>query len=271
MQERPLFFPQRFQNAARYYTTGRPTYPKLLIRRVVDLVGLSYRVHALDLGTGPGFLAIDFAPFAKQVTAIDPSPEMLAVARENVERAGAKVRLVQGSSYERGPELGRVRRATIGRAFHWMDRAQTLASLGALLDDGGAIALFSESYPNVAENAWRREFQAILEGYTAADPAKPVFQATPANEELFLASPFDHLERLSVIERRETPLDRFADRALSYGSTWQGKPGSREDDLAEDIRKAIAKYADESGVVREVIEGHALVARRSADLSKRWV
>lgn len=57
MSERTAFYPERFKNASRFYTSGRPTYPRLLARRVATLVGVSKRHDVLDLGTAPGFLA----------------------------------------------------------------------------------------------------------------------------------------------------------------------------------------------------------------------
>ncbi|WP_104977092.1 class I SAM-dependent methyltransferase [Sorangium cellulosum] len=262
MAERKLFYPERFKTASRYYTTGRPSYPKLLSRRVADLVGLEREAAVLDLGTGPGFLAIDFAPHAKAVTAVDPSPEMLAAARENAARADVAIQFVQGSSYELGQHLGRFKLVTIGRAFHWMDRVETLKSLDGLIERGGAVALFGESYPEVPSNTWHKEFQALIDKYSTEDPARPQIRESVKNEAVLLESAFSHLERISVLERRETPVERFVDRALSFAATWHGRPGSREEDLAVEIRKAIAKYAGADGLVREVLEGHALIARR---------
>jgi ubiquinone/menaquinone biosynthesis C-methylase UbiE len=266
MSEHKLFYPERFKNASRYYTTGRPTYPKLLAKRVADLIGLSEQ-NVLDLGTGPGFLAIDFAAFANTVTAIDPSPEMLAAAANNAERARVHIKFVQGSSYELGPHLGRFKLVTIGRAFHWMNREATLESLHRLIPIGGAVALFSERYPEVPANAWHEDFQTIVDNYSTEDPARPLIRESAANEAVLLESPFDHLERVSVLEQRHTPIERFVDRALSFAATWHGRPGSREDDLAGDIRNAMRAYADSAGEVKEVLEGHALIARRSKDLS----
>lgn len=266
-----VLFPERFKNPARYYTTGRPTYPKLLARRVAQLVGLEPRHHVLDLGTGPGFLAIDYAPLAQSVTAIDPSEEMLAAARQNAERAGVRIQFLKGSSFELAgrlrERLERYRLVTIGRAFHWMDRAQTLAALEPLVERGGAVALFGERYPDVPDNRWHAPFQALLDGYSTDDPAKAHTRGTSQNEAVLLASSFDHLERIAVLERRETPVERFVDRALSFGAAWDGRPGSREDDLAGEVRKLIGQYADARGVVREVVEGHALVALRTQDLT----
>ena len=265
MAEQRLYYPDRFKDAARYYSSGRPTYPKLLGQRVADHVALSGE-NVLDLGTGPGFLAIDFASLANSVTAIDPSPEMLAAASGNAARARVQIRLVQASSYELGTHLGRFKLVTIGRAFHWMDREATLATLDRMIPVRGAVALFGERYPNVPQNAWHTEFESILDGYRLEDPARALVRARGSDEAVLLASAFDQLERIGVIEARHTPIERFIDRALSYAATWHGRPGSRAADLAFDIARALRPHADETGCIHEVLEGHALVARRTKDL-----
>jgi hypothetical protein len=155
---------------------------------------------------------------------------------------------------------------TIGRAFHWMDRNATLESLDRMIPAGGAVALFGERYPAVPANRWHREFQTIVDAYSVEDPARSLIRANVANEAVLLDSAFDHLERISVIEARDTPVERFVDRALSYAATWHGRPGSREKDLALDIQRALAQHADANGRVHEVLEGHALIARRAKDV-----
>src|SRR5262245_4898832 len=72
--------PSRFRTAAQYYLRGRPPYAAGLIRRVVQLCGLDATHRVLDLGCGPGQLALAFAPFVGQVVGIDPEPEMLRIA-----------------------------------------------------------------------------------------------------------------------------------------------------------------------------------------------
>jgi SAM-dependent methyltransferase len=262
-----ILFPNRFINPSRYYTTGRPLYPQLLSRRVAALVGVSRKDAVLDLGTGPGFLAIDFAPLASSVTAVDPSDEMLQAARDNAQRANVKVSFVKGSSFELSAQLGRFKLVTIGRAFHWMDGDQTLSALDGLVEHAGAVSLFGEKYPEVTENAWHKDFQALIDSYATNDPARSRTREAPPHEITFLRSRFDHLERISVLELRYTPIERFVDRALSFGAAWDGRPGSREDDLAGEVRDLIARYAGADGNVKEIVEGHALIAFRSSDLT----
>src|SRR5690348_15106708 len=124
---------RRYRSAARHYLAGRPPYAEGLIRRVVAVCGLDRRHRVLDLGCGPGQLALAFAPFVGEVIGIDPEPEMLRVAREQAARAGRAVEFREGSSERLGDDLGTFHLVAIGRAFHWMDRAETLRGLNELI------------------------------------------------------------------------------------------------------------------------------------------
>jgi SAM-dependent methyltransferase len=270
MPQTDVLFPGRFRDLADFYTTGRPTYPPLLARRVADLVGLNGSQTVLDLGTGPGFLALDFYPFAGKVIGVDPEPAMLTAARRNAQKAGVEIDFVEGSSSDLdarwAPRFGRLHLVTIGRAFHWMDRARTLEALDALVEPGGAVALFHESYPAVPANAWLATFQAILDHYGAEDPAREQTHRNKDHEAVLLDSAFSHLERVAVLEQRQTSIEHIVDRSLSYGKAWQGRPGSRLKDMALEVREALAPYV-KNGIVQEVLEGSALIARRPSAIA----
>ncbi len=51
-------------------------------------------LRILDIGTGPGFFAINLALAGHEVTAVDVTEEMLAYAKKNAESYGAKVNFV---------------------------------------------------------------------------------------------------------------------------------------------------------------------------------
>ncbi len=255
----------RFRRASQHYTTGRPAYPALLISRVAELVGLRPPHHVLDLGTGPGFLAIDFAAHAARVTAVDPSSEMLHVARRNAERAGVDIDFVQGRASDLAPPWGRFHLVTIGRAFHWMDREDALRRLDDVVEPGGAVVLFSDRTPDVPANAWAAGFRKIREKYAAADHQRQELHASAEhNDAILLASAFDAVERHSVLERRATPLGHFVDRVLSFSSTWIGAEPSLINAVEEDVRAELSGYAID-GIIPEVIEGRAVIARRSRE------
>jgi SAM-dependent methyltransferase len=254
---------RRFRSAARHYLAGRPPYAEGLIRRVVALCGLEATHRVLDLGCGPGQLALAFAPFVGEVIGIDPEPEMLRVAREQAVRAGRPVEFREGSSEQLSDDLGTFHLVAIGRAFHWMDRAATLRRLDRILDPGGSVVLFGDDHPRVPDNRWSAAFEQILNRYAEGDAARATRRAPdwPSHEAVLLDSPFPCLERVSVIERRSTLLERFVDRALSLSSVSRERIGARADDLVREVREALAGFARE-GAVTEVIESEALIARR---------
>lgn len=259
-------FPDRFRGVARYYSAGRPNYPPQLAARVSALVGGLSLATVLDLGTGPGFLALDFAPHAAEVIGIDPEPAMLEVAERNAERAGRRIRFLRGTAETLDPALAPVRLVTIGRAFHWMDRPRTLDVLNGLVERGGAVALFGNAYPAVPENAWQPAFQEVVDRYGASDPAGALLRTAVDHDAVLLASPFAHVERVAVLERRATPVDRFVDRAYSFAKTWGGRVDEPPAGMAAEVRAVLRNYAAD-GIVTEVVEGRATVAWRPTELN----
>ena len=165
---------RRFRSAAQYYLLGRPPYSSLLIRRVVQLCALNSFHRILDLGTGPGLLAMAFAPSVGEVTALDPEPEMLEIGKKNASSGHFKIKFVQGSSYDLGPQFGRFQAVTIGRAFHWMDRSATLHLLDAMIESDGAVVLFNDSHPEVPENSWHSSYEKLIERLQQVRPEIPV-------------------------------------------------------------------------------------------------
>jgi SAM-dependent methyltransferase len=256
---------RRFRSAAKYYLVGRPSYSSLLIRRVVELCALNATHKILDLGSGPGQLAVAFAPFVREVTALDPEPEMLEIARKNASTGHFNIKFVQGSSFDLGPQLGRFQAATIGRAFHWMDRVATLNLLDAMIESDGVVVLFNDSHPEVPENSWHSAYKKVIEHYAEGDIERQKRRSPewPKHEAVLLASPFHQMERISIIERRLTPVERFTDRALSLSSTSRERLGAKADELANEVRELMAGFALE-GVVAEIVESAALIARRNS-------
>ena len=255
--------PGRFHTAAHHYLQGRPAYAPALIRRVAQLCGLGAGRRVLDLGCGPGQLALAFAPLAGQIVAVDPEPEMLRIAREQAVRAGLPIEFREGSSRNLGSDLGAFRLAVIGRAFHWMDREDALRRLDAIIEPAGSVVLFGDDHPQVPDNRWREAYDQLIDRYAEDDAERAARRAPdwPGHEAVLLDSPFPDLERISIIERRHTPLERFADRALSMSSVSRGLIGARADDLAREVSETMAPFARD-GLVAEVVESKALIARR---------
>ncbi|HEY4161644.1 MAG TPA: methyltransferase domain-containing protein [Dongiaceae bacterium] len=257
------FQPRRFRSAAQHYLQGRPAYAQRLFERVAEACELKPTDTVLDLGCGPGQLALGFAPFVASVTAVDPEPEMLKIAEQSAANAGFDIHCVTGSSYDIGPELGRFKIATIGRAFHWMDRADTLKRLDRMIDAEGAVVLFRDQHIEVTENDWRKSYRALLDRYSAEDDARRMRKSDywTNHEAVLFDSSFSVLERIGVIERRLTPVEQIENRMLSLSSVSHAQIGEKADRMVEELRTMLADFAVD-GAVQEVVESQALIARR---------
>ncbi len=259
------FEPNRFRTAAEHYTRGRLAYPDALVARVAERAGLDRAGRVLDLGCGPGFLAAAFAPLAGEVVGIDPEPAMLAEAEGYARERGAAVSFRRGSSYDIAPDWGPFRLVTMGRSFHWMDRAATLRALAGIVPSGGAVALFHDRHLAVPENAWKERYEAALAPFAARDPVHSVLgQRSPGwtrHEAFLLDSPFDRLERIGIVRRLETPADALVDRALSMSPTSPQKLGDDLPRLVAAVRAALEPDVRD-GKIAEVVEAEALLGFR---------
>lgn len=78
-----------FEAAAADWDTMRLTYyDERVIETIADAIAIDDTQTVLDVGTGTGFIAAGLAPRAARVVAIDDSPAMLDVARDNLAQLG---------------------------------------------------------------------------------------------------------------------------------------------------------------------------------------
>ena len=97
----------RFATSAPLYEQFRPPYPPEYFRTVAQKLGLSKQHALVDLGTGPGLLALGFAPYVGRVVGVDPEPAMLEAARKAAALAGQSFTLIEGTAERCRPRLAR--------------------------------------------------------------------------------------------------------------------------------------------------------------------
>lgn len=256
--------PRRFRTTVPFYARYRLGYPRALIDRVIGITGLKRGDAVMDLGCGPGPLAILFAQAGMAVTAIDPEPDMLDAARAGAREAGVSIDLRAGSSFDLPSGIGPFKLVTMGRSFHWMDREATLRSLDRLVTHDGAIALLHDEHPHTAENAWRRALRDIANTYGRA--TSPHVQAVERpdyrkHESVLFDSPFNRLEHAGIFIKREISADEIVGLAFSLSTTAPQKLGDRADQFERELRAELAKLSP-NGRFTEIAEMLALIARR---------
>ena len=138
-----------YREAARYYG-ARPPYsaalrPALARRLLWDGTG-----RLLDIGCGPGVVALELVASFRQVVGLDPEESMLIEARAATPlSAQDKVRWVQARA-ENIPalNLGRFQAVTFGQSFHWTDRNSVAEAVYDSLVPGGSMLLIHHEAPS---------------------------------------------------------------------------------------------------------------------------
>jgi len=77
------------ENAERYDANARSEYDDRVQRTIASLP-LSRDSRVLDIGAGPGILALPLAPLVRNVTAVEPGAGMIEVLKKHAERDGIR-------------------------------------------------------------------------------------------------------------------------------------------------------------------------------------
>lgn len=260
MMDAPLN-PDRFDTAVDHYVAARLQYDQ----RLLDWLVRDTRAAGscvLDLGCGPGFIANAIAPHVSQVLGLDPSPNMIGAARAH---AALNARFEVGSSEDLSAVQAPVQLVTIGRAFHWMDRPQTLADLDPLIAPGGAIALLNDRPVDAPMNQWWRDFNAVAKSFAVMDDYNQhrASDAWVPHEEVLIGSAFDDLRSITVYQTHEWSFERLLRNTLSRSATTEALLGDARPVMEAALRDALAPFGPEPWT--SLNQHIALIARRSAD------
>ena len=248
---------QKFAGTAATYDRYRLAYPDRLIARLAGLAGLTAGDAVLDLGCGTGMLATAFARAGMAVTAMDPEAEMLDRARANAQSAGVAVTFQQGGSGDLDAAMGSFRLVTMGRSFHWMDRAATLALLDRIVTPQGGVALFHDAHPPVEENAWFKSLCEVQARYRRSRKSGGHKRYEP----FLFASAFCEIDTLSVTIRQSLTAEEILGRAHSMSASSLAQLGAAAEDFARDLAAALRELSPDGKFI-EVAELVAVLARR---------
>jgi ubiquinone/menaquinone biosynthesis C-methylase UbiE len=77
------------ENAERYDNNARNEYDER-VKTTIASLGPGKDMRVLDIGAGPGTLAIPLAPLVKEITAVEPGAGMLGVLRAHADQEGIR-------------------------------------------------------------------------------------------------------------------------------------------------------------------------------------
>ncbi|WP_327590391.1 class I SAM-dependent methyltransferase [Nonomuraea sp. NBC_00507] len=251
--------PDLFGGAAPYYARYRADYGEEAIKHLATTFGRDSSV--LDLGCGPGTVAIPLARHVREVTAVDPDEEMLAEGRRLAANI-PNIRWLRGDSamLRAFPPFDHV---VMGRSFHWMDRRTVLAELDELLPPDGVVALVGPTR-DPGEEPWEPVVRRVREEFgLGAMTATNSWEATGEHPHDVLAtSSFSDLSSIMYERRLIYDLDAVIGLQLSYSYSAPARLGDRLEAFTDAAREALLA-SNPSGRWEYVTETEVLTARRA--------
>jgi SAM-dependent methyltransferase len=130
-----------FGEVAETYDRARPGYPPALVDDVISLARLDAGDRVLEVGCGTGKATVQFAARGLDMTCLEPSESMAAVARRNCERF-PRVAIETGSFEEWRLERGAFRLLVSAQAWHWVSPEARLTKAYDTLAPGATLAVF---------------------------------------------------------------------------------------------------------------------------------
>jgi SAM-dependent methyltransferase len=248
----------RFASTVEFYARYREPYPPKFFEKVAEQIGLHGDESLLDVGCGPGLLAIGFAPFVGRCTGLDPEPGMIAAAKAAAAEAGVTLPLIHGR-IEEFPTTQTYDVITIGRALHWLKRSATLTVLERILaPDSGRILICRASSTETGETAWVKHYQEVRRAWASESDEK---HYRIDGKEWFADSCFRALGETSVTERRQVTIADLIGRAQSRSNTSPEILGEGQARFEAEIAAALEPFVQDGVMVEHIVARASIFGR----------
>lgn len=245
----------RFATTVPLYQEFRPPYPSEFFRSVAERLGFTHEHKLIDLGTGPGLLALGFAPYVGRIVGVDPEPAMVTAARENAARQGKRFTLIEGKAEALPVEIGRFDVVTIGRALHWMEREAVAALFERLVTPDGIIVVCASRSAADGRNAWLDTYNEARRSWSGSEPGGGHRGALAAALE---GGRFQEIDEINVETGREISAADLAQRVLTYSSSSPAILGDKADAMLRDVEARLMPFSHK-GMLSEIVIATAKV------------
>ena len=253
-----------YAGSARFYAIGRLPYPQAMADAIASELRLDGSGRLLDVGCGPGSVALLLSSLFEVVVGVDPDRGMVEEAERQADRRGvanAEWHVLRAEDLPAG--LGSFRVATFAQSFHWMDRRRVVAIVSDMVEPRGAwVHIGATTHRGVEEESPpqpappRGEIDELIRRYLgstrrAGRGSRPD-GSDGGEEEIMLAAGYPKPTRVQVprgeIFTRSTDEIVASVYSLSYAAPHLF--ADRRESFETDLRTLLAA-ASPTGVFRE--------------------
>jgi SAM-dependent methyltransferase len=265
--------PTLFAGAAPYYDRGRLPYAPGLVDAFAATFALDGTDRLLDVGCGPGTVALRLAHIFREVVGVDADAEMLTEAgRLASERQVDNAHWIQLRAEQLPDELGEFRIVTFAASFHWMDRAVVAAAVRRMLAPGGAVVHVDGRHQHglgpVPElpSPPREEMGRLRRDYLGEDrrAGAGIRNASPDDEaRVFREAGYAGPDVVLVPDGRviERSIDDLVAETFSMSSSAPHLFGARVGEFEADLRRLLSSAAPAGRFGEQLPDNHLYVWR----------
>jgi SAM-dependent methyltransferase len=245
----------KFESTVEFYARYREPYTSRFFWTIARQLKFSKAEKLLDVGCGPGLLAIGFAPYVAECAGVDPEPKMLEAARIAAEESAVALTLHQ-CRIEEFESREKFDVITIGRALHWIERDSAIPRLEQLVAPKALILICGATNAETEESPWLASYNQYRSRWAPDEQTR--YKLDPM--EWFAGSSFEKVVDLWVSEFRVVTGDELVWRSLSKSNTSPAVLGERRAEFEQELRALLEPFEKE-GPLKEKIQGRATVFR----------
>lgn len=127
------------------YNKYRPSPPQELFLQCLNYLGKDKADLIIDVGCGTGISTRSLSEFGNQVIGLEPSEEMISIAREHTNHKNISYK--QGFSGKMDMASYSADIVSCSQSFHWMEPESTLKEIDRVLKSDGVLIIYDVIWP----------------------------------------------------------------------------------------------------------------------------